>query len=53
MNTHVDSAHFFWVVKRKLILIKKFMAKHVDSYFNQQLGMKKVGPSWSTIITCG
>jgi hypothetical protein len=27
------------------------MAKHVDSYFNQQVGMKKVGSPWSTITT--
>ncbi len=51
MKTHVDYAQFCLVVKRKLILIKKSMAKHVDSYFNQQLGMKKVGSSWSTITT--
>lgn len=51
IKTHVDSAHFCLVVKRKLILIKKSMVKHVDSYLNQQLGMKKVGSSWSTITT--
>jgi hypothetical protein len=51
MKTHVDSTLFCLVVKRKFILIIKSMAKHVDSYFNQQLEMKKVGSSWSTITT--
>jgi len=30
MKTHVDSTHFYLVAKRKLILIDKSMAKHVD-----------------------
>jgi hypothetical protein len=30
MKTHVDSTHLHLVAKRKLILIDKSMAKHVD-----------------------
>ncbi len=32
MKTHVDFAHSCLVAKIKLILIEKFMAKHVDLY---------------------
>ncbi len=30
MKTHVDFAHSRFVAKKKLLLTKKFMVKHVD-----------------------
>ncbi len=49
MKTHVDFAHSCSVAKRKLILVEKFMVKHVDLYHSWQL-KKKSARTFGLII---
>jgi hypothetical protein len=50
MKTHVDFTHFQLVMKRKLILIKKFIAKNVDFDHSHQPRKKRMKPFGSIII---